>query len=188
MDENNSNINVFLRKCENSFRFEIPKNEAPGKLYQVDTYAPAIPGVIVALFVLFVSNKITSLREKRKELLSLCDDIEEQIESAVAAVSEAWKSEIDERPQKIAVAKRKLQILGSNITELERRSPAKIFGIQHKKSINCLDEMSLLRRECTIDPFEDMERNSSDGNINGIHAAADTLLGMIRKRFHDSFN
>jgi hypothetical protein len=135
-------INLLYRKCEKTFRFEGQKYEYGNKLFSAETYAPAIPGVVVALFVLFVSNFISGRRERRKELLSLCDNIEELIDAAVEAVSDAWVSQKEDRVSKVAVAKRKLQMLGSNITELSRRSGRTVAGFQLFKSIECLEEMS----------------------------------------------
>lgn len=135
-------------------------------------YAPAIPGVLVALAGLWIAHWLTSKRERNKAKLDYCEQIKALVDDAVAASTEAWiREEGLERERKIKETKRLIQQVGAAATRLKR--------LTARSTIDVIIEVSELRRVATKDPFEDPTRTADSSHIENIMAAADLICSKI---------
>lgn len=140
-------------------------------------YAPAIPGVLVALIGLVAAHWLSGRRDRRKELSDLCAHLKEVAEEAATVAMKAWEVGAgDDRLEAIRDTKRKLSILGTAATHLSKRTPG-------RKSIDLTTEVARLRRAATNDPFEDPNRASSDQQTGAIMAALGEILGQTDEKF-----
>jgi hypothetical protein len=149
-------------------------------------YAPALPGVLVALIGLLIGHLLSRRRDQRVEVSGLCDQLKELADGAAAVSVEAWLSgPTPERALKIHETKRKIQALGVAATTLRRRSRGfasglrEFFGSAHW-GIDVTREVSHLRDAATQDPFEDPDRGEDGTKAVDISVAV-ANRGMIRE-------
>lgn len=159
-------------------------------------YAPAIPGVIVALLGLWIAHWLTTRRDRRKEVLELCENVKAAALEAENACAAAWLSEIGpDRAKFVHDAKSKLQNLGIMATDLNRRTSRGLLAailcsvFDRVMGINVINEMARFRDIATSDPFEEPTRppNNSD-KINDIRAAVTEILARVNLQFHDLYD
>ncbi|MBY0383256.1 MAG: hypothetical protein K2W78_15210 [Xanthobacteraceae bacterium] len=128
-------------------------------------YAPAIPGVIVALLGLWIAHCFSARRDFRKEVADCCSDLKGLVDEAFTAASKAWVADPgSDRIAAINETKHKIQVLGIASTTLSRKT---------KGSVDLSSEITKFRRACTSDPFEDPTRIAE--NV----VPADMLTAMI---------
>lgn len=146
-------------------------------------YAPAVPGVVVALAGLWIAHRLTLVRENRKSLLELCEQVKERCDAAAIACATAWLSEKGlERERNVKEAKRLLQRVGTAATNLKRRTQPKTSFQQSCSSplpIDILAEVSELRRVATSDPFEDPIRAADGSHVEIINTVASSICDKI---------
>jgi hypothetical protein len=142
-------------------------------------YAPAIPGVVVALLGLWISHRLTIAREQRKQLLDFCEQLKDQIDAAVHACTEAWLSDKGlERQRKVKDSKRLLQRAGTSATTIKKRTSNRLV-FRSSRTVDFLQEISELRRVATRDPFEDPFRAADGSHIDDINTAATAIYNKI---------
>jgi hypothetical protein len=158
-------------------------------------YAPAIPGVIVALLGLWIAHWLTARRDRRKEVLELCENVKAAVLEAETAGIGAWLSAPGaDRTKTVREAKSKLQNLGIMATDLNRRTSTGVVGVvcgflfDRILSINVVREVARLRDAVTDDPFEEPDRPLSEEQINDIRAAANEIVGRINLQFNELYN
>lgn len=154
-------------------------------------YAPAIPGVIVALLGVWLVHRLTLQRDRRKEIVELCNATKDAAATAEAACIAGWLSTVgDERTAAILEAKGKLQALGIAATHLQHRTcQGAIRAIRSvfsgmDMSINVINEVAALRSVATDDPFEDAQRPPDASKGFSISTAAGALTDKINTNFH----
>jgi hypothetical protein len=154
-------------------------------MFSPSLYAPALPGVLVALFGLYVGHVLARSRDRRKEISDLCDSLKAVCDDAADAAVEAWLLESGpDRDLKIQQTKRKLQSVGIAATTLKRRAEStpwrlmRLLG-QPTRTIDVLSNVAHLRRTATSDPFEDPSRKSDAGRAGAVTSAAAGLESAI---------
>jgi hypothetical protein len=147
------------------------------QLTDLSIYAPAIPGLIVALVGLYIAHRFSAYRDRRKELSELCSATKELADEAASSALRAWAQNVgNERLEAIQETKRKLQLLGVSATTLAART-------RGRKSVDLSREVAGLRRAATADPFEEPERVPSDAQTGPIMAALADLYAKADERF-----
>ncbi|UYO51671.1 hypothetical protein [Rhodopseudomonas palustris] len=140
-------------------------------------YAPAIPGVLVALVGLLVAHWLSGHRDRRKELSDLCSDLKKVAEEAASLAMKAWElGPGNDRLEAIRDTKRKLSILGTAATHLSKRTPG-------RKSIDLNSEVARLRKAATNDPFEDPQRHACSEQTGAIMLALADILSQTDEKF-----
>ena len=186
---------------------QVPKLQAPvTKVYiqqpqkehalaDFATYAPAVPGVVVALLGLFASHKLSQWRDRDKAVIDLAVDLKETAEDAAGIAVDAW---LDANPStrliKVHNAKQKIQALGIGATNLALRSEQhgrrkfnELSWRQRfekrsfftKRRVHVIKEVSAFRRAADADPFEDPTRGADSSRIPKITKALGNLTSMI---------
>lgn len=148
-------------------------------------YAPALPGVLVALVGLWIAHRLAWKRERRKEILQHKNVLQDVLTEVEAICNSAWLADPGaERMAKIKLAKSRLQDAGVTATDLNRKTAQGLMGAlrslfsDRPMSINLIYEIAQLRDVATADPFEDPARPSDASRIDDISA-------IIRSRiFH----
>jgi len=151
-------------------------------------YAPALPGVLVALAGLWLAHRLTLAREQRKALLELCDDVKARADEAAAAASEAWIYEPSpNRIVKVKEAKLLLQRAGIAATHLKRKTVHRSFGVRRYgiPPVDVVGEIAELRRVSTADPFEDPHRAADAGKPEIISITASSIHDRIDRALED---
>jgi hypothetical protein len=157
-------------------------------------YAPALPGVIVAILGLWIAHRLSMRRERRSEVLRLCDAVKGAAADTVAICTKAWMAAPgDERNGLIQEAKSRLQTLGSMATNLRRRSgvgtlrTVKSLFVDGPISIDVLGEIAAMRDLATGDPFEDPTRDSDASRVNDMRAKIANIDASIDMHFFKIF-
>ena len=158
------------------------------------TYAPAIPGIIVALLGLWIAHRLSVRRDRRKEILELCEDVKSAVGEAEQASARAWlTARGPERLPAVHDAKSKLQMLGIMATDLHRRTMRGSLGslkclfTDSPMSINVIGEIAQLRDIATADPFEDPRRSLNRRPIDDIAAVAAEIHARINYQFQSLY-
>jgi len=137
-------------------------------------YAPAIPGVIVALAGLAIAHYLTKRLDRRREANNLSLALQKSAQDAAKSAIHAWGTPKDDARQHLIFdVKRELQALGIAATQLKRRTHTKIDVVK---------EVAALRTAATADPFEDPEREADQGPVGNIQSALSTLLVAITEK------
>lgn len=145
-------------------------------------YAPALPGVLVALVGLWVAHRLTVARESRKALLELCEDLKKRVDEAATAANEAWLCAAGpDRDVKVKETKWLLQRAGNAATNLKRKTALGIFGRKRHgvPLIDVVAEIAELRRVATADPFEDTSRPANADKTETVIATAGLIYDRI---------
>lgn len=164
-------------------------------LADLTTYAPAIPGVVVALLGLFASHKLSQWRDRDKAVIDLANDLKQTAEDAAAIAVDAW---LDSNPGtrliKVHNAKHKIQALGIGATNLALRSEQHgrlVFNDLNwkerlgkrsffaRRRVHVLKEVSSFRRAADADPFEDPTRGADSSRITKITKSLGNLTSKI---------
>lgn len=153
-------------------------------------YAPAIPGLIVALLGLWIAHRLSVRRDRRKEILELCDAVKTAVGEAEQACALAWLA--PQGPERLAAihqAKSKIQMLGIMATDLHRRTARGLFAALYclfgdcVMSVTVIEEIARFRDLATSDPFEDPVRLSDNSRIEDIAAAAAEIHARVNYQF-----
>lgn len=157
-------------------------------------YAPAVPGIIVALIGLWISHALTRRRERRKEILELCDFVKGKAEAAVDASTEAWLNAPGEhRLHKVEAAKHRIQSLGISVTNLKNRSRKGYWHSivclfkERPLAINVSSNVASLRRIVTDDPFEDPNRAPDKARATLVSVVATELIARVDEQFAELY-
>ncbi|MGA0563657.1 hypothetical protein ACO2RV_14530 [Ancylobacter sp. VNQ12] len=141
--------------------FSITISEKPTYLLNPSLYAPAIPGIAVAIIGLFVAHYLSRVRDRRKEVRDICDKLKDQAEKCVDVSALAW-SELDgtKRASLVAETKRRLQILGTTASHIRQSTRTGCFNPMRfwSSELDIRHLIVRLRQACTKDPFDDPSR------------------------------
>ena len=152
---------------------------APKSLADLSIYAPAVPGVLVALAGLLIAHWLTTRRDRRKEVADLCAEIKKAADEAATAAMSAWLLiSGDERRAAIHDVKRRIQNLGIASTYIAGRT---------KGRINLSSNVAAFRKAATRDPFEDPEREGTEGQHGPIMADLAKFMGAVDAGFNARF-
>lgn len=170
-------------------------------LFEVGTYAPALPGLLVALFGLWAAHELAQRRDRKKAVYELCETLKSVAEKAASIATEAWlEGDNDKRVSAVASSKRILQSAGVTATTLKRRTlkrrsfawvecslreRIKSRKLVERKHIDVTRDVYLLRREATEDPFEDPTRASYPQKADSIAAILGTLCSNTDRALID---
>lgn len=179
---------VYLPSAQTSFEIRI--SEKPNSLLSPTLYAPALPGIAVAIIGLFVAHYLSRVRERRKEIRDVCDRLKTQAEKCVEVSASAWaEADNTKRATMVAETKRRLKILGITASHLRQSTRASWMNPMRVWSLE-LDVRHLvirLRQACTKDPFDDPSRQSTSVPWDDLESAlSDLELGTddaFRQRF-----
>jgi hypothetical protein len=159
--------------------------------FDLSVYAPAAPGVIVALAGLYIAHHLTRSRERAKAIGDVCEKLKELTDSAVQSAVDAWEAPPGaDRLAKVRTAKRLIQKVGTSATALRNRSGRRgkwNSRFCKQSEIDILQLVSDLRRAATADPFEDPERDADSSRSNNILSAGTIIQTAIDRQYHDKF-
>jgi hypothetical protein len=177
-------------------RIQLP--EKKNALADPSTYAPAAPGLLVALFGLWAAHALAQRRDRKKAIYDLCETLKKLADEASAAAVLAWlENDSALRVSSIASTKRLLQSTGITATTLKRRTlarqtwarprkfsiwPLRVF---ERRSIDLIREVAALRSVTMSDPFEDPNRNSDGSRVDRINAAVSMLYASVDRALFD---
>jgi hypothetical protein len=156
-------------------------------------YAPTFPGLLVAILGLWIAHRFTVARDRRKEILQLCEDTTSALMEAEAACVAAWLSSTEERANTIAITKSKLQAAGITATDLRRRTQKGLLRTLKHLFVDCaiavdvVNDIGQLRDIATSDPFESTTRQPDDSQIGSITAKVAEIQAMIDLQVHELF-
>lgn len=172
--------------------------EKKNSLFDAGVYAPAIPGIIVALFGLWAAHFLAQRRDRKKAISDLCEALKKMVGDASTAAIDAWlEPNADERASGIASTKRLLQSVGITATTLKRRtearrswaiaSPKSLWPLKlvERRSINLIGDVAKFRRVAMGDPFEDPKRTADPTRSDAINAAASALIANADRALFD---
>lgn len=165
--------------------------QRPPSWTDVAIYAPTIPGLVVALFGLWIAHRFAAMRDRRKEILELKEATKDALSLAEEACVKVWL----EPPSAALIldAKSKLQILGTSATDLKRRTKQAWWRHVTHLFNNCLIavdviiDVAKLRNVVTEDPFDDLNHASDQGRATEITAACSELRARIDQQFHSLY-
>ncbi len=187
-------VTIQIPASATSQTYTVQLDRRPQDWTDAAIYAPAIPGVLVALLGLWIAHWLASKRDRRKEVLELCVSVKDTLIDAQEACTRAWLcAPGPERAALVADAKSKLQMLGTAATDLRRRTDqGKFAAFRHvifdtPGSIDVIIEVAKLRDIATNDPFEDPQRPADEISIAKISGAASEISNKINTlfaRFH----
>lgn len=153
-----------------------------------EIYAPAVPGVLVALAGLLIAHRLTQARERRKEVHELCIALKKSAADANEAIVKAWLAGVGaSRLLDVEDAKRRIQSLGIAATDLKSRTGRLRFPYWRRSELDVTAEVSRLRTAATRDPFEDPERAADPSQLREVSQAVGELSIRIDRRFADLF-
>lgn len=166
----------------------------PQEWTEPGVYAPAIPGIVVALLGLWIAHKLSVRRDRRKEILELCEGVKGAVGEAEKACTLAWLAPAGpDRLSAIHESKSKLQMLGIMATDLHRRTTRgfvfRVFNLfaDIVMSVNVIGEVARFRDMATSDPFEDPDRPSDDSHISDIAAMAAEIHARVNQQFNSLY-
>lgn len=156
--------------------------------FDASIYAPTLPGIFVALAGLWVSHLLAAKRDRRKEVLDLCNSVKELLEEATKSAIEGWiTDDLPKRRIAIIDTKSKIQALGIAVTTLNKRSVGRFVLIKRflekRNSIDAIKLVADFRRTATGDPFEVPDRPASEGKIGNITSRRAAILVEIDDGF-----
>ena len=139
-----------------------------------------------------LSHALSRRRERRKEILDLCGNLKALADEAVEAANEAWLCEGEkDRLLKIHETKGRIQTIGIAATTLRRRSTGRLAGLREligrKQSIDVREQVALLRRAATQDPFEEPDRKPDATKLGDIALARSKIHYGLDSAFNDVF-
>jgi hypothetical protein len=138
-------------------------------------YAPALPGLIVAILGLWVAHWLTIRRERRKDLFALCDALEKLVEEAVAASNLAWTSPAGQaRIEAVHDTRWKTQKVGAAATRLLRQTQGPLSD-----GIDMITHAAHFRDVLTEDPFMDPGRAADPSRVAGNHGALSSFMAQL---------
>jgi hypothetical protein len=151
---------------------------SPKNVWDVSLYAPAIPGVVVALVGLLIAHWLSVQRDRRKELREICNELKTEADDAAKSALTAWRlGPVQERIEAVHDTKRKLQAVGILATTLARRT-------SRRSCIDVTQQVAELRRAATVDPFEDPVRSADDRQAGAIMVTLADLLNRVEVGFN----
>lgn len=163
--------------------------EKTKSLLDPGVYAPAIPGIIVALFGLWAAHFLAQRRDRKKAISDLCESLKKIVADASSVAVDAWlEPRAEQRASGIASTKRLLQSVGITATTLKRRTEARRtwaiasrkrlwpLKLVERRSINLIGDVAKFRRQAMSDPFEDPNRAADSSRSDAINAAASALI------------
>lgn len=157
------------------------------KLWDPAIYAPALPGVALAAVGLWIAHEFSAVRDRRKELRDLCDDLDSALKDATQAAADAWTKEAGaERKRAVKEAKRQIQILGIKATNLNRLSRRKLW-FRTERRIDLIKEVATFRDIATGDPFDDLNREPSSQQGDLVYSEAARLQSEIGRQFAELY-
>ena len=172
--------------------------EKKSSMFDVGAYAPAFPGILVALFGIWAAHALAQRRDRKKSISDLCESLKKITGDATIASIDAWlEPKAAKRASGIASTKRLLQSAGITATTLQRRTRARqSWGIVAKKSfwpprlfekrsIDLIREVTNLRQVAMADPFEDPTRGADASRSDAINAAASSLVATADRALFD---
>lgn len=191
MERQEYNLSGTIGDSSVSLKLAPPKSS----MLDMSVYAPAIPGVLVALVGVWLTSRLAQRRERRKEVLELCDKFEVKVDEALTAVDAAWHSQIGyNRDIETKKTKRLLQDVGRLATSIRKHSACGrlreflcFIGFSKRiTEINVISSVSSLKRAIFTEDFEEPNRSpptrsfdDSDQYSESVLAAAGELLGRL---------
>jgi hypothetical protein len=144
-------------------------------LWDMNLYAPAIPGVLVALAALWIAHWLAGSRERKKGLAELCDALEALAEEAVKASNDGWTLRAGQkREQAVHMTRWRLQKVGAAATRLLNQSSGPMSS-----GINVITEAAHFRDALTADPFLDPRRRPDPAKVRANLVALATFMGRL---------
>ena len=181
-----------------SVNVQVHVPEKKSSLLDAAVYAPALPGIMVALFGLWAAHELAQRRDRKKAIGDLCESLKKIVIDASTVAIEVWlEPKASKRASGIASTKRLLQSAGITATTLKRRTearrtwaraspmrlyPFKIFG---RRSIDLVRPVYNLRQAVMADPFEDPNRGADAAQANTVNSAVSSLFAMIDRDLFD---
>jgi hypothetical protein len=165
----------------------------PPNWTDISVYAPTVPGLAVAILGLWIAHRFTMARDRRKEILELCEDTKAALGEAESACIKAWLSPQAERAAAVANAKSRLQALGIGATDLRRRTVKGVVTRLKYLVVDCLiavdvvNDVGRLRDIATNDPFDDATRQPDNNPVSDISAKAWEIYAKIDQQVHQLF-
>lgn len=146
-------------------------------------YAPALPGVLVALAGVWFGHWLSQKRDRRKEISDACSEIKDLAGMAVDAAISAWTAKVgDKRRSSVKETYRRFNILGIAATSLRDRTDAKPL-FRRQKSIDLTSAVFALRKSAMMDPFDDPSRAASSANVDQINTELSALWAEVGRQF-----
>jgi len=173
--------------------FELQLEPRPPNWTDVSVYAPTFPGLAVAILGLWIAHRFTVARDRRKEILELCEDTKAALIEAESACTKAWLSSQAERAASVAEAKSKLQALGITATDLRRRTGKGVLRRLKYLVVDCLmavdvvNDVGGLRDIATNDPFDSTTRQPDGARIADISAKVSEIQAKVNMQVHELF-
>ena len=173
--------------------FTLQLEPRPQNWTDVSVYAPTFPGLAVAILGLWIAHRFTVARDRRKEILELCEDTKVALKEAESACTKAWLSSQTERAAAVAEAKSKLQALGITATDLRRRTGKGVFRRLKYLIVDCLiavdvvNDVGRLRDITTNDPFDSSTREADSGPVSDISAKVSEIQAKVDMQVHELF-
>jgi len=187
---------IILRSPEVHVQVNVP--EKKNTVWDAGVYAPAIPGIIVAIFGLWAAHELAQRRDRRKSIGDLCESLKKIVGDASSAAIDAWlEPNASERAAGIASTKRLLQSAGITATTIKRRTQARqtwawarartrwSVKFLERRSIDLIADVSRIRQVAMDDPFEDPERVADMTRADAINAATSTLISAADRALFD---
>lgn len=172
--------------------------EKKNSLLDAGMYAPALPGIIVALFGLWAAHELAQRRDRKKAISDLSEALKKIASEASSAAIDAWlEPKAANRAAGIAATKRLLQSAGITATTLKRRTLARQtwawatrkrlwpLHLFERRSIDLLQEVSDFRKVAMADPFEDPKRGADATRADAINAAMSALVAKADRALFD---
>lgn len=170
--------------------FTVQLEPRPPSWTDPSIYAPTLPGVVVAVLGLWVAHKFAAMRDRRKEFLELRDVAKDALDEAESSSSAAWLAPADAtRPEKLMLAKSKLQAFGTTATDLRRRTKQSLMThLRHvfwdvPLAVDVVNDVARLRDLVTSDPFDDPNRQPDSIRASDIAALCAQIRGLMDMRF-----
>jgi hypothetical protein len=167
-------------------------------LLDAAVYAPAMPGILVALFGLWAAHALAQRRDRKKSISDLCEALKKMVGVASSSAIDAWLEPVAaDRVSGVASTKRLLQSAGITATTIKRRTDARRswgiankvsirpFSVLERRSIDLISHVARLRQIAMQDPFEDPSRGADSSKVNSINAAASSLISSADRALFD---
>jgi hypothetical protein len=188
-----NSVSVEVPASSTQHTITIQLEQKPLNWTDLAIYAPTFPGLLVAILGLWIAHRFTVARDRRKEILQLCEDTTAALMEAESACVAAWLSSVADRATTIATAKSKLQAAGITATDLRRRTQKGPFRMLKHLFVDCaiavdvVNDIGQLRDIATSDPFESLVRQPDDRQIGSITAKVAEIQARIDMQVHELF-
>lgn len=181
----------------------VGQDAPPKSLIDPSLYAPALPAVVVALFVLFAGDRLTRRRERRKEVRELCEDLNDRALEAVESAIRAWtESKKSTRTTIVLETRRRFKTVGVTATDLQRLTGRRKYlrtlwlpwndrqeAWQQRRMIIARDSLDVsvevvaLRRTSMQDPFDEPNREATSRHLPAVNDALANLTAAVSREF-----